>query len=128
MGLFGSKTKAPALTKGRTLKKGATVPLVDVEPGFVDWARAAKPATESGHLVTVRVQPLGENIIVMAGDGSVVGRMDDQRAAQYRDEFAWMAQRGEYGIADVAISREGSSRAHMLLVNYDQHCRDGGVI
>jgi len=126
MGLFGKK--APALTKARTLKRGSAVTVVDLEPGFVEWARSAKPAVDGkDHLVTVRVQLQGDDVILMAGGGGVVGRMAPKSAPNYRDEFAWMAQRGEYGVAEVAITAVGVKEDHRLLINFDQYCRDGGI-
>lgn len=128
MGLFGSKTKAPALTRARTLQVGASLELIDVDPGFVEWARASKPAEPKvGHRVRARVQMLGPDVVVMTGDGTVVGRLKPQTSEKYRDEFGWMAERGEYGVADVVVCKEGNRSGTRLLMNYDQHCRDGGI-
>lgn len=127
MGLFGKKQAA--LTKGRKLKTGAAIPLADVDVEFVAWAQQAKqPNARGKHNVTVRVQPSGSDIIVMAGDGSVVGRMEPTFAGKYLDEFQWLAQRGEYGVAEVELVGLDGMGKNVLLVNYDQYCRDGGVI
>lgn len=129
MGLFGSKAKVKPLSKARTLQVGASLELIDVDPGFVEWARATKPAEPKvGHRVTVRVQMLGPDVVVMAGDGSVVGRLKPETSEHYRDEFGWMADRGEYGVAEVTVCQAGNRSGTRLLMNYDQACRDGGII
>ena len=127
MGLFGTKVKS--LTQPRQLKTGAAIPLTDVDPGFAEWARATKePVKSLGHVVTVRVELRGEEVIVMAGDGSVVGRMEPKRVPFYRNEFQRMQSAGQYGVAQVGVSKASNKDRCVLLINYDEACRDGGIL
>ena len=128
MGLF--KTKPRLANKARQLKPGAAVELVDVDPGFVEWVRSAKPldAKRKEHRATVRLDYDGTDIWARAAGGLVIGRMAPQRVSQYAGEFSTMHARGEYGVADIAVSRADLKERCSILINYDAACRDGGIL
>ena len=128
MGLF--KTKPKLASNPRQLKTGAAVELVDVDPGFVEWVRSAKPldAKRKEHTATVRLDYDGTDILARAAGGLVIGRMKPERVPQYAGEFAAMNARGEYGVADVAVSRADLKERYSILINFDAGCRDGGVL
>lgn len=125
VGIFG---RAKTAGQPHTLKQGVYVDIVDVEPGYIEWVRASKPAGRMGHKATVRVESRGADIVVQAGDGSVVARMDPKHAEAYRAEFAALAARGQYGVTDVVISQVGKKDRFALCLNWDQGCRDGGIL
>lgn len=125
MGLFGGKTKA---TKPHKLKTGASVPMVDVDPDYITWVQQTKPVGKHGHTATVRVELVGSDIVAMAGDGSVVARMDPANVRLYLDEFRTLQARGEYGVADIEVRPVGKKERVGLAINYDASCRDGGIL
>lgn len=126
MGLFG---KNKAATRAHKLKTGASIPMTDVDPGFIEWARQTKPSTQpDGHLVTVKVELVGNDIVAVTADGTVVARMDPIKTEIYRDEFQALRNNGEYGLADIAVSPAGKRERVGLLINYDYKCRDGGIL
>jgi hypothetical protein len=125
MGFFsGGKTA----TKPRKLKPGASVPLVDVDPDYIAWVRGNKPVGKFGHTATVRVELIGADIVVKAGDGSIVGKMKPAKVPLYRDEFETLRKRGEFGVADIEVSPLGKRERVGLAINYDAACRDGGIL
>lgn len=127
MGWF---SRTPQLAgKPRQLRQGTLIPLVDVEPGFVDWARQAKPRQKRvGHVVTVRVDLVGNDVQVRAGDGTVVARMDPQCVGWYVDDFRTLQQRGEYGVTEACIKPEGAKSPHALALNWGAGAVDGGIL
>ena len=125
VGIFGSSKTA---AKPRKLKPGASVPLVDVDPDYIAWVRQNKPVGKFGHTATVRVELVGADIVVKAGDGSIVAKMSPAKVAFYRDEFETLRQRGEFGVADVEVSPLGKRERVGLAINYDAACRDGGIL
>lgn len=129
MGLFG-KTKPRLASKPRKLKPGAMIPMVDVDPEFIEWVRANKPldARSKSHKATVRLDYDGTDIVARAADYVIVGKMRPQSVELYAREFAAMHARGYYGVADVAISRADLKPRYSLLINYDEACRDGGIL
>ena len=127
MGLFG-KTKPRLASKPRKLKPGAFVPMEDLDPGFVEWARANKPMGRIGHIVTVRLDLQGNDIVARAGDGSIIGRMASHRVQNYYDEFALLQSKDQYGVAEVEISPAGKTERFVLCLNYDQYSREGGIL
>lgn len=127
MGLFNREPKLP--TKMRELRQGTEIPLVDVDPGFVDWARSNKPREPRiGHVVKVRVDLVNQEIQVRAGDGSVVGRMDPKFVPLYIEEFNTLRSRGQYGVTDAHVKWDGSKSAHSLALNWGVGAFDGGVL
>ena len=126
MGIFGSKTKLA--TKPRKLKTGASVPMVDVDPGYLEWVRSNKPADKHGHHATVRVDLEGNDIVARAGSGDVIGRMEPQRVSLYRNEFEVLRSRGQYGVCEIEVSKAGNKERVGLCINYDEACRDGGIL
>jgi len=124
MGVFGrSKTASTA----RILKTGSAVNVVDVDPGFLEWVRT-RPAKGKSHTATVRLDLEGGDILVRAGDGSVVGRMTPDRVKHYLGEFEQLRKRGEYGVAEIEVSRADLKPRCQLLINADAACRDGGIL
>lgn len=127
MGLFSRKPRLG--TTPRELRQGTTIPVVDVDPGFIEWARANKPREPRvGHVVRVRVDLVGPNIEVRAGDGSVVARMDPSMVDLYVGEFAKLRDRGQYGVTDMYVKWEGSKSRHALALNWGVGAFDGGVL
>jgi hypothetical protein len=126
MGIFGGR-KQQELTP-YPLKTGAAIPLTDVEPEYVTWVRESKPAGKFGHEATVRVELQDDHIVAIAGDGSVVARMSEQKSNLYRAEFEALRQRGHYGVAQIEVSPAGHKERVNLAINYDAGCRDGGIL
>lgn len=126
MGIFGGKTKTA--TKPRTLKTGACIPMQDVDPDYINWVRQTKPADKTGHHATVRLDLEGDHIVARAGDGTIIGRMEQQRVPLYRREFQTMHARGEYGLAQIEVSKAGNKERIGICINYDEACRDGGIL
>lgn len=125
MGIFGGKAKQLG---PRQLKHGAGIKLVDVDPGFVEWIRSAKPVHGRSHHATVRVDLEGSDIVVRAGDGGIVARMDPEKVPLYVNEFQILHSRGHYGVCEIEVSRADLVERYELLINYDEHCRDGGIL
>lgn len=127
MGIFG-KTRPRLASKPHQLKDGAFVPMQDVDPGFIQWARENKAQGRVGHKVQVRLDLEGSDIVARAGDGSVIGRMAPARVKHYYNEFSILRQRDRYGIATVEISPEGKTERYVICINFDENCRDGGIL
>lgn len=127
MGFFGTKTRLAS--KPRQLRLGTEIPMVDVEPGWVEWARSEKPKTPRvGHVVTVRVDLVGDAVEVRAGGGGVVGRMDPKCVGWYLDEFRTMQTRGEYGVTEAYVKWDGSKSPHAIGLNWGVGAVDGGIL
>ena len=124
MGLF---SKAKTASTARILKTGSAVNVVDVDPGFIEWVRS-RPAVGKSHTATVRLDLEGSDILVRAGDGTVVGRMTPDRVKHYFGEFEQLRKRGEYGVAEIEVSRADLKPRCQLLINADAACRDGGIL
>lgn len=130
MGLFGKKKQAHPL-EGLTayeLQRGTQVPLVDVEPGFVEYVRSAKPRQPRiGHEAPIALVYRDGQVLAYYDD-ALVGRMADKWPPMYADEFAVLTRRRQFGATSVYIKPEGAKSPHTVAINWDEGCRDGGIL
>jgi len=129
MGLFGKKTPQPTVMATVELRQGTQVPLVDVNPQFVEFARAnIKRQPSIGHPVPVQVALNGSDIAVYY-NGQYVARMEPNMVELYEPEFATLAKLGRVGTTLAYIKWDGAKTPHALSLNYGTRAaHDGGIL
>lgn len=134
VGWFSSKPKAPQTKAVKeqqviSLRQGTQIPMVDVDPEFVEQARATFPKKpKMGHYVPVRVGLEGSEIVARY-EGKVIGRMDPQMKDLYIGEFQTLHKMNRVGRTNAIIKPEEFKTPHALSLNYGVRAIvDGGII
>jgi hypothetical protein len=129
MGLFSKKPKHPlAGLTARKLKEGTTIPLVNVEPGFVDYVRGAKPKQPRlGHEAPIALVKAGNRVLAYYDD-ALVGEMDPDCVPWYADEFDALARRNQFGATSVFIKPAGAKSPHCVCLNWGVGAFGGGIL
>lgn len=129
MGLFGKKTRHPLEgLQAYDVRRGTGIPLVDVEPGFVEFVRSTterKPKV--GHEAPIALVLRG-NDVVAYWDDQAVARMDPEMVGYYRDEFVQLAKHKRYARTDVIIRAESMKSPHAVSLNWGLGAYDGGIL
>jgi hypothetical protein len=134
VGWFSSKPKAPKAPAVKemqviSLRQGTQIPLVDVDPEFVEQARVTFPKKpKMGHYVPVHVG-LESGEIVARYQGKVIGRMDPKMKDLYIGEFETLNKMNRVGRTNVIVKPEEFKTPHALSLNYGVRAIvDGGII
>lgn len=129
MGLFKAKTRHPlAGLTARTLKQGTQIPLIEVEPDFIDFVRQTKPRQPKlGHEAPIALVAQGSDVIAYYDDHRI-GRMDPRAASYYADEFATLTRRKQFGATTVFIKPEGAKSPHAISLNWGRGAVGGGIL
>lgn len=130
MGLFKTKVRHPlAGLEARELRRGTQIPMVDVEPDFVAFARETKPRVPRlGHESPIALVMVGGEVVAYYDDQRI-GRMDPRFVDYYADEFATLQRRKQYGQTVVYIKPEGSNAPHAIGLNRGTGAIvDGGIL
>lgn len=129
MGLFGKKTRHPLEgLQAYDVRRGTGIPLVDVEPGFVEFVRSTterKPKV--GHEAPIALVLRG-NDVVAYWDDQAVARMDPEMVGHYRDEFVTLEKRKKFARTVVLIRAEGMKSPHAVSLNWGLGAYDGGIL
>jgi len=129
MGLFNRKPAHPlAGLQARDLRQGTTIALVDVDQGFVDYARENRPKVPRlGHEAPIALVLQGSDVIAYYDDLKV-GRMDPSMVDLYRAEFAQLARARMFGRTVAYIKPAGAKSPHAVALNWGQGAIDGGIL
>jgi hypothetical protein len=114
--------------EGWRLKQGTQIQMADVDPEFVERARANYPRKpQLGHVVPVAVGLAGGKIVVWF-DGHQVAQMHPDAQPMYMDEFRTLTNRGQVGLTDAYIKAKDMKSAHSLALNWGRGAYDGGIL
>lgn len=129
MGLFSKKTAHPLNgLKPYQLKQGTQIPLVDVEPGFVEYVREAKPRQPRlGHEAPIALVYRDGRVLAYYDD-ALIGEMKPEMVSLYADEFATLASRKQFGSTTVFIKPTGAKSAHSISLNWGRGAYGGGIL
>jgi hypothetical protein len=130
MGLFGKKAPAPTATlEAYELRRGTGIGMVDVDPQFIDWARAnCEYVNNRGHKVTFVALVLDKGNIRVLHEGRQVGRMDPGLVDHYAEDLLWLQRHGKVGVTDAFVKKAGAKRPHELSLNWGRGAFDGGLL
>lgn len=128
MGIFGKSKKAPAWPV-HELRRGTTIPMVDVDSTWVSEVRAAHPdSPRASHEVPVLVGLNGNDIAVYY-DGKQVARMNPEMAQLYLREFQLLARLKRMGKTVALVRPEHVKTPHALSLNWSSNAAyDGGIV
>lgn len=129
MGLFGKKTAHPlsGLTAYK-LKEGTQIPLINVEPGFVEYVRGAKPRQPRlGHEAPIALVYQDGRVLAYYDD-ALIGEMKPEMVSLYADEFATLASRKKFGSTSVFIKPTGAKSEHSISLNWGRGAYGGGIL
>lgn len=127
MGFFGKKSLLSGLTP-RQLREGTQVPLVDVEPGFVDYIRSTKLRIPNfGHEAPVALLLRGSEVVAV-WDDTQVGKIMPSMVDMYIEEFRKLQTRKQYGLTSVFIKPKGFKSSHSVSLNWGTGAIGGGIL
>jgi hypothetical protein len=129
MGIFGRKQRHPlAGLDAYDLKQGTTIALVDVEPAFIDYARANRPKKPRlGHESPIALVLSGDDVVAYYDDLRV-GRMDPSMVGLYRSEFDQLARAKRFGRTVIYVKPEGAKSPHAVALNWGVGAFEGGIL
>lgn len=129
MGLFRTKTKHPlAGLEPYDVRQGTQIPLVNVEPGFVQFIRETKvPTPRLGLESPIAIIASGDRILAYYDD-QLIGEMDPSMVPLYIDDMNTLARRKKFGRTVVYIKPEGFKTPHSLGLNWGSGGYDGGLL
>ena len=114
--------------EGWRLRQGTQIQITDVDPEFIETARANYPRKpQLGHVVPVAAG-LADGKIVVWYDGRQVARLHPDAHKLYIDEFRTLTNRGQVGLTDAYIKAKDMKSAHALALNWGRGAHDGGIL
>lgn len=129
MGWFRTKTTHPlAGLEPYDVRQGTQIPLVNVEPGFVQFIRETKvPTPRLGLESPIAIIASGDRILAYYDD-QLIGEMDPSMVPLYIDDMNTLARRKKFGRTVVYIKPEGFKTPHSLGLNWGSGGYDGGLL
>ena len=129
MGWFGTKTRHPlAGLEPYDVRRGTQIPMVNVEPGFVQFIRETKePKPRTGLESPIALIASGGRILAYYDD-QLIGEMDPAMVPLYIDDMNTLARRKKFGRTVAYIKPEGFKTPHSLALNWGSGAVDGGLL